>query len=402
MASSELVLAPQVDRNALKRSEMQIAASMEAAGKKASISMQRDVKKGISKGVKSGVNDGVSGSKGKFKALGLGVAVAAAAVIADTMDKTLNSLEDNIDRILGKLDTIKEVSSDAEAFGISKERYAAMSVIGASQGLDLSDLSGIMTGFSASLSDERMSEFKSIRDKQGMEKAFFDFLSSTGKLSESDRQQQLISVFGEDDMRLVSRILNPMMQLQNSGQELSLGSLFKQTTGSNLDLNAIASGMSQSEQAAKLRNKQIAQDQLRNFTSPVTAGQVQGIGAVAASQRNVEAAQMSAMSLQIKAKIVADTMTIKQIEAGVITGNMVVNFAESISKAIDNPTKENIKAVMTGGDPNREIVAGMQPSDPMYQAFVDGNKKIADAMESILEFLSRSEANADTRSYRGY
>lgn len=402
MASSELVLAPQVDRNALKRSEMQIAQSMEAAGKKASISMQRDVKKHLKKGVSDGVDDGVKSSSGKFKALGLGVAAAAGAIIASTIDKTLGSLEDNIDRIIGKLDTIREVSENAKAFGIDEGRYAAISVLGSAKGLDQSDMQGIFAGFAASLQDDEMAGFKNIRDTQGMEKSFFDFLSSTAKLTGSDRESQLIKVFGEDDMRLVSRIMGPMAAMQSSGQSMNLESLYKNVTGRDLQLEAMQQGISRSQTAQGMITAQQAQFLENTFIKGVTPGQAGAVTSVASSQKNLEAAQMTALNLQVKVKITADMLTVEQIKAGVVTGNMVLDFTNSISKAIDDPTKENIKAVMTGGDPNREIVAGMQPSDPMYQAFVDGNKKIADAMESILDFLTRSEAGADTRAHRGY
>lgn len=326
MASSELVLAPQVDRNALKRSEMQIAQSMENAGKKASIEMRKDLKREVSKGLNQGVKDGVSKSRGNMKALGLGVAAAAAMVIADTMDKTLGSLEDNIDRIMGKLDTIREVSENAKAFGIDEGRYAAISVLGSAKGLDQSDMQGIFAGFAASLQDDEMAGFKNIRDTQGMEKAFFDFLSSTAKLTGSDRENQLIKVFGEDDMRLVSRILGPMSAMQSDGQAMNLESLYKNITGRDLQLAAMQQGISRSQTAQGMITAQQAQFLENTFIKGVTPGQAGAVTSVASSQKNLEAAQMTALNLQVKAKILADQMEVKQIQAGMIAGDFMFDF----------------------------------------------------------------------------
>lgn len=223
--ASELVLAPVIDRAALKKTEMQVSQSMEMAGKKASIAIRNDMRKQIKWGVVKGFDDGMKPVSGKLKLMGVAIAAAAGAVIHDTMQKTFSSLDENIDRIMGKLESVRDITQNAQAFGIDSARYAALSVMGASAQMDQGDIQGIMAGFVAALKDEEMAGFASIAQQQGTEKAFFDFLSSSAKLGERDRQDQLIATFGEDDFRLVSRFMNPMMQMQSSGQELSLQSL---------------------------------------------------------------------------------------------------------------------------------------------------------------------------------
>lgn len=392
MASSELVLAPQVDRNALKRSEMQIAQSMENAGKKASIEMRKDLKREVSKGLNQGVKDGVSKSRGNMKALGLGVAAAAAMVIADTMDKTLGSLEDNIDRIMGKLDTIREVSENAKAFGIDEGRYAAISVLGSAKGLDQSDMQGIFAGFAASLQDEEMAGFKGIRDTQGMEKAFFDFLSSTAKLTGSERENQLIKVFGEDDMRLVSRILGPMAAMQSGGQAMNLESLYKNVTGRDLQLAAMQQGISRSQTAQGMITAQQAQFLENTFIKGVTPRQASAVTSVAASQKNLEAAQMTALNLQVKAKILADQLEVKQIQAGTIAGDFMFDFFKNevdLAKGdigwmeyIKQGFKTSPMANALKSKEGQEFLTSL-PQSPMRMA----EQEVSDAFSAMFELI---------------
>ena len=392
MASSELVLAPQVDRNALKRSEMQIAQSMENAGKKASIEMRKDLKREVSNGLNQGVKDGVSKSRGNMKALGLGVAAAAAMVIADTMDKTLGSLEDNIDRIMGKLDTIREVSENAKAFGIDEGRYAAISVLGSAKGLDQSDMQGIFAGFAASLQDDEMKGFKGIRDTQGMEKAFFDFLSSTAKLTGSDRENQLIKVFGEDDMRLVSRIMGPMAAMQSSGQPMNLESLYKNVTGRDLQLAAMQQGISRSQTAQGMITAQQAQFLENTFIKGVTPGQASAVTSVASSQKNLEAAQMTALNLQVKAKILADQLEVKQIQAGTIMGDFMFDFFKNeidLAKGdvgwmeyIKQGFKTSPMANAIKSKEGQEFLTSL-PQSPMRMA----EQEVSDAFSAMFELI---------------
>lgn len=392
MASSELVLAPQVDRNALKRSEMQIAQSMENAGKKASIEMRKDLKKEITNGVAWGIDSGVKKSRGSMKALGLGVAAAASMVIVDTMDKTLGSLEDNIDRIMGKLDTIREVSENAKAFGIDEGRYAAISVLGSAKGLDQSDMQGIIAGFAASLQDDEMAGFKNIRDTQGMEKAFFDFLSSTAKLTGSDRESQLIKAFGEDDMRLVSRIMGPMAAMQSSGQAMNLESLYKNVTGRDLQLAAMQQGISRSQTAQGMITAQQAQFLENTFIKGVTPGQAGAVTSVASSQKNLEAAQMTALNLQVKAKIIADQLEVKQIQAGTIAGDFMFDFFKNeidLAKGdvgwmeyIKQGFKTSPMANAINSKEGQEFLTSL-PQSPMRMA----EQEVSDAFSAMFELI---------------
>lgn len=412
MASSELVLAPQVDRNALKRSEMQIAASMENAGKKASIEMRKDLKKEITNGVAWGVSSGVKKSRGSMKALGLGVAAAAAMVIADTMDKTLGSLEDNIDRIIGKLDTIRDINNDAAAFGIGNAEYAALNVMGASQGLDSGDISGFMTGFTASLADEQMVAFKKIRDEQGTEKAFYDVLSTISTMKGSEREEMGIKVFGEDDYKNVSRFINKMSEIEASGGQLNLETLYSSMTGGNqLNLEALRAGLDRTALANQAYNKQNAATLANQLSTGVTAGQVSSVNAYNASNRNLEAAQMSALNLQIKAKIIADSLTVKQIEAGVITGNFMFDFfkneidlakgdvgwQEYIKRGFKTSPMANALNDKEGQDFLNSI-----PQSPMRMA----EKEVSDAFSAMFELIgnkldaiNNSLSNNDHKKY---
>lgn len=412
MASSELVLAPQVDRNALKRSEMQIAQSMEAAGKKASIEMSKDLKKEITNGVAWGISSGVEKSRGSMKALGLGVAAAAAMVIADTMDKTLGSLEDNIDRIIGKLDTIKEINSNAIAAGISNDRYAAMTVMAASQGMDASDLSGIMMGFIAALQGDEMTAFKKIRDEQGTEKAFFDFMSTLSNTKGSEREAMGIKGFGEDDYRLASRFIDPIGKLQESGKSANLESLYAAMTGgAQLDLAALKRGIDRTSIANQAYNKQNATVLASQLSKGVTVGQVGSVNAYNASNRNLEAAQMSALNLQIKAKIIADSLTVKQIEAGVISGNFMFDFFKNeidLAKG-DIGWQEYIKqgfktSPMANAlnDKEGQDFLNSIPQSPMRMA----EKEVHDAFSAMFELIgnkldaiNNSLSNNDHKKY---
>lgn len=336
--ASELVLAPVVDRNALKKSQNQMQESMAMAGKKASMSIRNELKNNVKRGTSEGFRDGVRDSMPTMKSMGAMLAVAAGAAVYDTVNKTMGTLEQNLDRILGKLDSFREITRNAEAFSMDPARYAAISVMGTSAGLDQGDISGIMAGFVAALKDEEMAGFSNIAKEQGTEKAFFDFLSSASKLSDTDRQQRLISAFGEDDMRLVSRFMNPMMQMQNAGQQLTLQSLFQQMTGTGLNLEAIQAGLSKTSGARAMLTKQQTEQQLQQLISGVTPQQAQAVTAVSASQKRLESAQMSALELQVKGKIIADNMEIKQIEMGKGAIQSMFGYADDAKSFVESPS----------------------------------------------------------------
>lgn len=338
MASSELILAPVVDRNALKKTQMQTENAMKEAGKKASIDTRKHLHKNIRQGTIKGFDDGIRTVSPKLKMIGAAVAVAAGAVIADTLDKTLGTLDENIDRIMGKMESIREIALNAAAFGITSERYAAMSVMATSAGMDQGDLQGIMAGYVAALKDPEMAKFQKMAKTKGMEASFFNFLASTGTLSEQERQQRLIGVFGEDDMRLVSRFLQPMMQMQKSGQQLSLQNLFQTMTGTQLDLPSLRRGMGRTAAAQQAVTAQQTTQLLAQLTTGVTPGQAAAVTAVAESKARVDAARMTTLDLQVKTRIIADNLEIKQIEAGKMMVTETFDYGSDVSRFVQDPS----------------------------------------------------------------
>lgn len=412
--ASELVLAPVIDRAALKKTEMQVSQSMEMAGKKASIAIRNDMRKQIKWGVVKGFDDGMKPVSGKLKLMGVAIAAAAGAVIHDTMQKTFSSLDENIDRIMGKLESVRDITRNAEAFGIDSARYAALSVMGTAAGMDQGDIQGIMAGFVAALKDEEMAGFASIAQQQGTEKAFFDFLSSSAKLGERDRQDQLIATFGEDDFRLVSRFMNPMMQMQSSGQELNLPSLFKQMTGANLDLGAIQSGLSRTGQAQGIVTKQQTEQLLASIIKGVTPGQAQAVTQVSASQKRLEAGQMSALELQVKGRIIADNMEIKQIEMGKAAATSLAGYISDNIDFFNNPTVEGYKNLipvlrMLNPDSLRPEAKKILDSGAARSGMTIPMDMITQALKGMVDSLNRlSEASTkgleqqDANKHRTY
>lgn len=412
--ASELVLAPVIDRTALKKTEMQVSQSMEMAGKKASIAIRNDMRKQIKMGVVKGFDDGMKPVSGKLKLMGVAIAAAAGAVIHDTMQKTFSSLDENIDRIMGKLESVRDMTRNAEAFGIDSARYAALSVMGTAVGMDQGDIQGIMAGFVAALKDEEMAGFASIAQQQGTEKAFFDFLSSSAKLGERDRQDQLIATFGEDDFRLVSRFMNPMMQMQSSGQEMSLQTLFKQMTGATLDLGAIQSGLSRTGQAQGMVTKQQTEQLLASIIGGVTPGQAMAVTQVSESRKRLEAGQMSALELQVKGRIIADNMEIKQIEMGKAASETMLGYSSDLMSFIKNPTMESYSktipvARMLNPDSLSPEARALLDSGAANSAMTMPIDMITQALQSMVESLNNlSEASTkgleqeDANKYRTY
>lgn len=412
--ASELVLAPVIDRGALIKSQKQMEQSMEMAGKKASVNIMWNLKKNIKKGTKDGFVDGMKSALPTAKTLGVAFAAASAAIVYDTMQKTFSSLDENIDRIMGKLESVRDITRNAEAFGIDSARYAALSVMGTAAGMDQGDIQGIMAGFVAALKDEEMAGFASIAQQQGTEKAFFDFLSSSAKLGERDRQDQLIATFGEDDFRLVSRFMNPMMQMQSSGQELSLQSLFKQMTGANLDLGAIEAGLSRTGQAQGIVTKQQTEQLLASIISGVTPGQAQAVTQVSASQKRLEAGQMSALELQVKGRIIADNMEIKQIEMGKGASETMLSYQSDFMNFLSNPTMENYsKTIPAARMLNPESLSpeaktlldsgvarsGMtMPMDMITKAL----QSMVDSLNDLSEASTKGVEQQDANQYRTY
>lgn len=417
--ASELVLAPVIDRNALRKAENQISTSMALAGKKGSMEIQTQLRLNVKKGVIKGFDDGMRPATAKMKALGVTVAIAAGAVIHDTMQKTFGSLDENIDRIMGKLDSVRDITRNAEAFGIDSARYAALSVMGSAAGMDQGDIQGIMAGFVASLKDEEMSGFAQIAKTQGTEKAFFDFLSSSAKLDERARQSQLIQTFGEDDFRLVSRFMNPMMQMQAAGQQMTLSSLFQKMTGANLDLGAISGGLARTGQAQSIVTQQQTEQLLKSIISGVTPGQAQAVTAVSASQRTLQAAQMSTLELQVKARIIANDLEVKQIQAGGMAVGSVIDYGEALKGFADKPSVSTYKQTIPlyrmfnpesgGGSILSTETQALLSSGAAMSGATAPMDMVTNTLAAMLRELQKwsetqlqSSEKEDARTYRGY
>lgn len=401
--AAELIFAPSVDRNKLKRTEIQISESIKNAGKRGSLGLQRQVMDATSRGASDGLDDGFRDAAPGLRNLGRTIAaIAVGAVVTDTLQKTFGSLEENLDRIQSKLEGIMEITSNAAAFEIDPARYAAISVASQAVGLDQSDLSGIIAGFRAALDDPELVKFREIAKNKGFESAFFNFLSASGQLTGSERSSQLIKAFGEDDFRLVSRLIEPINQLRSQGQEGNLQNLFRQITGQNLDLGAIAGGLNRTAESQRI----VAQDQSRalldQIISGVSGGQAGAVTALAQSQREVQATRMETLDLQVKAKIIADQMEINQIRAGSLASESVFQYGEDLMEFVENPSVETYlptiplyRSIQSGTlnlNPDDETRMILESSrSPFNVPFDDAT----DGLIKIIELLSGIKSNSD-------
>lgn len=309
-ATSELILAPAIDQQALKKSADRLTKAMGDASDKLGKQTEKEIKEGSEKGLKDGFSSGGGFGLNKLKT-GL-VAVIAAAGAAVT--HALSGIEDDINRVIERLNQSRDVSQEAGAFNISAGSYAQINAIMTAAGYDIGDTRGMLSGFQASLNDPEMAEFKKIADRDGVLNSMLDYIKSAGNMSQTDRAGAF-QLFGDDDAVKAMNLLKMM------GSSTDLQTFFTGVTGSKATEQQLTEALKKAGVQTGIYNQAVSQAYIDDLIRSGQSGQ----GTIAARNlkldRSLEAAQETLLpeKMQLKElKVTAEISTINATKATIV------------------------------------------------------------------------------------
>lgn len=331
---AELLLIPRVDYEEMRRTANRMADALERATEQAVAEMQRDLRRGVGRGINQGINDGEMG----FSKLKLGlasIAVSAGSLIKDSMEKTLGGADETLGKILERAEKIKAVMGQSSALGVDQGNYAAWSIASMGKGVEQDDLLGMFSGFSEGLNDDKLTLYKNIRDKNGLEEAFFRMIY-TGSTMSADKAH---TWFADDatlgsDANFANKLADIMRDMRANNVDITKESFFKYA-GVKSSTATLSDDLNNSKSSLNLMNKT---DQGR-FESAINKGlsQVED-QAYTNRMRSIDAldqAHIDNITLKVTTANFQDKMEIKQLDATIKTMNLLSKGVGEINATID-------------------------------------------------------------------
>ena len=336
MANNELILAPEIDRTALRVAEKNMDEAFERSAKYAGVEARKQLAKGVERGIGDGAKKGVN----HLRLAAFSIATAAAAVAIDSIEKTLGGADDVMARMQEKLNQVSETMLTGEAFGIESGAMAALSASFMTKNMDVSDLRGMLSGFTAAIEEEGGEEYKAIRDEKGLEASFLTYLKSISQLDKSQQVGAMIPVLGEEDAALAGRIVSVMQEMTKGGKEITTTSLSETILGRDVDI----AGLTDKAEQAQVQSEKLAQTNARAFLDsfkPVSDENINAMQDLIASNRQLEKAHENAFDLKVKTKIIANELEVNQLRA-------VTALVEAPSNIADKYTSSTSRLIEAG------------------------------------------------------
>lgn len=330
MASSELILMPEIDESTLRDAERRT----EEAFQRASKQIGSDLKKDISEGIKNGADSGSNILMTRMKLAAGAIAVAAGAVVTDTFQKTLTGVDEVSERFNEKVKTISDLFSSSSAFGISPERYAGLITAGVSVGLEQDDIRDMIAGFVAAFQDEEAIKYKELAETKGIESSFVTMLKTAAEMPAEQAQQFLTKILGETDAVLAQRLVEPIRGLLEDGIETTFQSVIDAIYGGQIDLAKLADSLERSQEQANKIAFQDAKDFYDSLLAGVSPEATQAELKLRASQRALEAEHMKTFDLKVDTRVIANELEIKQIKAGSMAVNETIELKNRVYEGI--------------------------------------------------------------------
>ncbi|MCG9699643.1 hypothetical protein L1D19_05790 [Vibrio natriegens] len=320
--SSEFILAPRLDEQKMRKESKKMEIELRRASRQAADDFEYWFGKGFERGAEKG------GDKVKTKLKSLqgflmltGANLASSAVMAvgqmakDIATKAFQDAEGYAQLARERLNDMSDLSDNADALGINRGRYAALSAVGISARLDQSDIRGILSGFVGALERPEMALYKEAADKNGIENAFLDFVGTMSKMKPETAAQYMNQAFGDEDALLASRFMKPFKKIIDEKGELSFQNIMDTMMGTKVRTQELGDALNRGEKSANILATGEAQAFEKRIIEGISQKQAQAVVASDASEAKRIQAHLDVLDLKVKGKIIADEAEIKAVEA---------------------------------------------------------------------------------------
>lgn len=389
MASSEFILAPRIDE-AKARQEMQ---KLDDVARRTALQMTTEFdhawdtigRKGQSTFHKLGKHlQGAAASMvGNIAA---NVMMKAAEVATDAATKVFQDLEATKQIARERYGQNRDINSEADALGIGRGKYAALDIAGVASGLDRSDVRGLMSGFVGALEKPEMERFKEDANKNGIDKAFFDFIGSTSKLKPEEAAQRMNDVFGDEDALKASKFIRPIQDLMKHQKVLNFQNIVDNTAGRHIDIKGLETSLNMSEEQMKdlfANDARLLEEHIKGVAKQNNA---RNIATSDNSTDSVINAHLNNLHIKVYGQLIADGLN----KAEINTGSTVVN--SSASTAAQTDVKKIVTLWDAGGGSALDPEAWSRFSKSLI-SFIneDPNAPMPKKSESVWEYFNRNQ-----------
>ncbi|EGQ8054276.1 hypothetical protein HPX47_001635 [Vibrio alginolyticus] len=344
--SSEFILAPRLDEQKMR----QESEKMEVALRRSSRQAADDFEFWFGKGFENGAEKGAEKVKTKLKSLqgflivsggnlAANVVMAVAEKVKDIATKAFQDAEGYAQLARERLNDMSDLSDNADALGINRGRYAALSAVGISARLDQSDIRGILSGFVGALERPEMALYKEAADKNGIENAFLDFVGTMSKMKPETAAQYMNQAFGDEDALLASRFMKPFKKIIDEKGDLSFQNIMDTMMGDKVRTQELDDALNRGEKSASILATGDAQAFEKKIIHGVDQKQAQAVVASDASEAKRIQAHLDVLDLKVKGKILADLAEIKAVEAEGFIAHGAETYYEGNSKRWDELAK---------------------------------------------------------------
>ncbi|CAH1521270.1 conserved hypothetical protein [Vibrio owensii] len=333
--SSEFILAPRINQQEVRKEMEKVEAETRRAAQQAADDFEYWFGQGFERGADKGadkVKSKLTKLQGFMMLTGANLAseaiMAAGSAAKDIATKAFQGAEEYAQLAKERLNEMSDISDTADALGIDRGRYAALSAVGISARLDQSDIRGILSGFVGALENPEMTEYKRAAETNGIENAFLDFIGTMSQLEPEKAAQYMNQIFGDEDALLASRFMEPFREIMSKNGELSFQNIIDTMNGEQVRTEAMGNALDEGEDSANILARGDSKAFQKRIIDGVDQNQAQSIVDVEASEARRIQAHLDVLDLKVKGKILADTAEIKAIETedAIIKG--AISFAD--------------------------------------------------------------------------
>lgn len=339
MASSEFILAPRIDE-AKARQEMQ---KLDDVARRSARQMEMEFsdawdhfeKKGESSFKKLGGK--LQGFMGSFAGnLAANVVSKAAEIATDAATKVFEDAEGFSALGRERYEKNRDINSEADALGIGRGRYAALDIAGVASGLDQSDIRGLLSGFVGALEKPEMIQFKEDAEKNGIDKAFLNFMSAMSRMSTEKAAQHMNDVFGDDDALKGSKFIKPIKELASKGQSLSFQNIIDTMAGRHIDIEQLEKSLNMTEEQMKDLFANDAKTLETQINNTAKLNNAKDIVTSENSTHNVQEKHLENLHIKVQGQLIADGIEKAEIGVGSAVVNSSATWISEKSKQADD------------------------------------------------------------------
>lgn len=338
MASAEFILAPRIDESKARQEMQKLDDVARRTAQQMNIEFG-DAWDNFDRRGKKSLNKLSLDLHGFFSSMAGNLAANAIAkvgeVIIDAATKVFEDAEGFAALGRERYEKNRDINSEADALGIGRGRYAALNIAGASSGLDQSDMRGLLSGFVGALEKPEMAQFKEDAEKNGIDKAFLNFMSAMSRMSPEKAAQHMNDVFGDDDALKGAKFIEPLKKLASKGESFNFQNIVDTMAGRHVDIEKLEKSLNMSEEQMKIlfaHDGKALEDQINKTAEQNNA---KDIVTSETSTRSVQEAHLDNLHIKVQGQLIADGLEKAEISAGASVVNAMTAEVKRTNELVD-------------------------------------------------------------------